>query len=230
MKKLILYVALFLSVLGMGYVGGRYSTKEARKLGIDNLIAARDSVKTSTITIAGLQNTVFEKDAIILSKDDAIRTGLLERERLRKLHLKEVATNVELNGIIKVLKDSLALPPDVVFITVKDSSGMSYPAVKIPYEWKYNDNFIALTTGIRLDKRSYFKLDIPFTAELTVGYKKSGFLKATPTGILTTTNPYLTVDRMDVLILKKEEKWFQKTWVKILFGGALVEGLNLAFR
>jgi hypothetical protein len=35
---------------------------------------------------------------------------------------------------------------------------------------------------------------------------------------------------MDVLILKKEEKWFQKTWVKILFGGALVEGLNLAFR
>lgn len=216
-QKTIIIIGLICLFGCIAYIAGKCSTRENRRLGIDNLIAARDLVKESTVIINGLKNTVFEKDAIILTQEDAIKTGLLEKERLRKLHLKELTANVELQGRIKILEDSLDLPPDVKYITVKDSSGKYNDYIRIPFVLLnvHRKDSVDLIAGLNINRKAYWKLDIPFKAELSVGYKITGFLKTTPVGIFTTTNPYVHIDKMDVVILKKEEKWFQKWYTPV---------------
>lgn len=230
-QKTIIIIGLICLFVFIAYIAGRCSTKSERKLGIDNLIAARDSVKESTVIINGLRNTVFEKDAIILTKEDVIKTGLLEKERLRKLHLKELTANVELQGRIRILEDSLDLPPDVEYITVKDSSGKYNDYIKIPFTLLnvHRKDSVDLVAGLDIYRRAYWKLDIPFTGIITVGYKRSGFLQTIPIGAFTTTNPYIKIENMDIVIIKEPKKIWNKTWFHFVCGAGLIEGLNLIF-
>jgi hypothetical protein len=216
-KTPLIYIGVICIIVGIAYIAGRCSTKQERKVAIDNLIAARDSVKHSYITIGGLENQVFEMNAVILSKDDAIKSGFLEQERLKKLHIKELITNVELKGRIKILEDSLDLPPNVEYITVKDSSGVTKDYIRYPFVLLniHRKDSVDLIAGLNKNRQAYWKLDIPFSAEMSVGYQKDGFLKTKPVGIFTTTNPYVKIDKMDVVIVKKSEKWFQKWYTPV---------------
>jgi hypothetical protein len=231
-QKIIVYTCLGVLFLCIAYIAGRCSTRQERKVAIDNLIAARDSVKHSYITIGGLENQVFEQNAVILSKDDAIKSGFLEQQRLKKLHIKELITNVELTGRIKILEDSLSLPPDVKYITIKDSSGITNDYLRIPFVLLniHRKDSVNLIAGLNKDRRAYWKLDIPFSAVMSVGYQKDGFLKTKPIGIFTTTNPYVHIDKMDVVIVKKSEKWFQKWYTPVGIYAVGREIIGLIFK
>jgi hypothetical protein len=231
-KTPLMYFGIFVVFVGTAYIAGRCSTRQERKVAIDNLITARDSVKHSYITIGGLENQVFEQNAVILSKDDAIKSGFLEQQRLKKLHIKELITNVELTGRIKILEDSLSLPPDVKYITIKDSSGITNDYLRIPFVLLniHRKDSVNLIAGLNKNRQAYWKLDIPFSAEMSVGYQKDGFLKTKPIGIFTTTNPYVHIDKMDVVIVKKSEKWFQKWYTPVGIYAVGREIIGLIFK
>lgn len=223
MKKWLIIV--FACVLSIGFFSGRYSLRKERALNVANLRAARDTIQTYSVKIKSLETFVSLKNAIIEDQKDAIEAGLIEKERLKALHLKELITNTQLQATIKILRDSLKLPPEIQFVTIKDTSG-NYLAVRVPYQWKYSDQYVSLTTGIRLNKTGFFELSVPFSGEMSIGYQRSGFLKVKPVGILTTTNPYLKVEKMDVLIVKDSKKWHQKTWIHILAGAVTIEAIH----
>jgi len=218
-------IIVFLAVLSIGFFTGRSGRKAERALSEWNLKAARDSVSTYRITIDGLEQTVSEKSALILTKEQAIATGLVEIDRLKAIHMKEIVTNARLKGEIRVLKDSLSLPPETEIVYVQ-VSGDKKPAVVLPFEWTYEDKFISLTTGIKLDTKPYFDLSVPFQGEISVGYVKSGFMKTEPKGVFTTENEYIEIDEMNVVIIQEEKAWWQKTWVHILSGAIIAETIH----
>jgi hypothetical protein len=218
-------------VLIISFIVGRLSANTIIRQQTENLIAARDSIKQYSVKIAGLENFVFEKNAIILSQKESIEAGIIENERLRKLHLKELVTNTELAGTIKILRDSLKLQPGTTIITIKDTTGLSHDYVKIPFKLlDVKEKYVSLAAGMNVNCTAYFDLSVPFTGTISIGYIKSGFLKTTPKGVYTTTNPYITVNSMDVLIVKEKERFYNKTWFHVLCGAGIVEGINLIIR
>ena len=216
-KKTFIYMGVVVVLLLVFYLMGRWSTLEYRQQQRQNLIAARDSVHKYEVEINGLKLEVFEQKAIVLSEREAKKAGLLEIEYLKKLHMKEVVTNATLRGTIKVLRDSLDLQPETVIITVKDTSGVTRNYVRIPFKLlNVEEPFLKLSAGMDTSKLAWFDLSTPVTGEMSIGYKKSGFMKTEPVGIFTTTNKYLTVDQMDILIVEEPKKFVEKKGPQII--------------
>jgi len=204
---------LIIILVGM-YFAGRLSTKKERDLSKQNLAAMQDSVKTYKIKVKGLVLQVFEKDALILTKNDAIKLGLIEKEYWRKLHLSALVANVKLEGELKAAQDSLALPPEVKFITVNDSSGIARDYVKIPFTLlAIKDPYLNLGAGMNVDRTAWYKLDIPIVGTVTIGYKGK---KAV--GVFTTENTLLNITNMNIVIVPYKSKWYESKWISAAAG------------
>jgi hypothetical protein len=215
-KKTIWLILAFLCVLSIGYFTGCNRLKKERALSVANLTAYRDTIQRYSVKIVGLEIFISVKNAIIEDQKDAIRAGLLEKERLKALHLKEIIANTKLESTIKILRDSLKLVPGTTIITVKDTSGVYHSYVKIPFDLlKIKEKYLILNAGMDTNKLAWFDLETPFSGELSIGYQKAGFLKVKPVGIFTTENPYLKVNSMDALIIKENKKIYQKTWFHV---------------
>jgi len=223
LKKRIWLILAFICVLSIGYFFGHSPLKKERALNVANLTAYRDTIQRYSVKIGSLENFVSVKNAIIEDQKDAIRAGLLEKERLKALHLKQVLANTKLESTIKILRDSLKLVPGTTIITIKDTSGVYQSYVKIPFDLlKINEKYLTLNAGMDTNKLAWFKLETLFSGELTLGYQKAGFLKVKPVGIFTTENPYLKVNSMEALIIKENKKFYQKTWFHVVLTTAIL--------
>ena len=108
-NRIIIGVILSLSV-ALFYLGGVSARKKADRLTralavarIDNLLV----IDSYEIEIGGLKRMVYEKEQLILTKNEAIKTGYLEKERYRKLYLNSISHVADLTIEISILKDSL---------------------------------------------------------------------------------------------------------------------------
>jgi hypothetical protein len=222
LKANIKYLILFVVFVLLVSVISKCNRQKEQKQGINNLIAARDSVKQLEVTIEGLKNSIWEKNAIILGQEESIKAGIIREDLLKKLHVKNLITNAELSGIIHKQDSLLKLPPNTIFITVKDTSGITHDYVRIPFDLlKLNEKYVSLNTGMDINRKAWYYLSVPFIGNISIGYVKSGFLKTTPKGIFITENPYIKINNMDVLIVKEPDKFYNKTWFH-LFSGAII--------
>lgn len=218
MPKVKTYWLVLILIAGI-CLGAWYGAKEEKKTSTANLIAVRDSLEYFKIEVNGLTLAVAEKDALVLSEKEAKEAAILEAEKLKALHIKEVVTNTELQGTIKILRDSLNLKPGTVIITVKDTSGITHDYVKIPFTLlNVSEKYLTLNAGMNANKMAFFKLSVPVSGTMTVGFKKSGFLKTKPIGAFTSDNPYLHIDNMNVLIVQERKKWYNYWYVHALAG------------
>lgn len=225
MKKVI-YSGIVLVVVTLSFFVGKWMMKRSNDINVQNLIAARDSVKHSIIQIKGLTEYVATQSALILSKDEAIKAGYIEKEKLRKLNLRLVITNTELEAKVKIMRDSLDLPPKVEFITIKDSSGISRDYVRTPFTLlDIKEPYLTLGAGMGLNRKAWFNLEMPIVGEITVGYQKKK-----PVGVFTSPNPYLTVNTMNVVIVPEKKMWYDNKWVTAGLAAVLVESINLLLR
>ena len=200
-------------------VGIWYGSKQERQNSTANLIAVRDSVDNYIIEVNGLKLAVSEKDAVILSEKEAKEAAILEAKRLKALHIKEVVTNMELQGTIKILRDSLKLKPGTIIVTIKDTTGISHDYVKIPFTLlDVSEKHLTLKAGMNASKTAYFGLTVPISGTMTIGYKKTGFLRTKPVGVFTSDNPYLHIDNMDILIVQERKKGYNYWYVHALAG------------
>jgi len=118
-KRIVNEICLVLLIISMTFFIGKHSTRQEHELVVNNLIYARDSIKTYDIVINGLKNSVWEKNAIILSQEDAIKAGLLREELLKKLHIKDLIANAELQMMINKKDSLLKVLPNTVFKQLK---------------------------------------------------------------------------------------------------------------
>jgi hypothetical protein len=218
MPKVKIYWLVLILIAGV-CLGAWHGAKEEKKTSTANLIAVRDSLDYYKIEVNGLTLSVAEKDALVLSEKEAKEAAILEAQRLKALHIKEVVTNTELQGTIQILRDSLKLKPGTVIITVKDTSGISRDYVRIPFELlDVSEKYLTLKAGMNVDRTAYFGLTVPVSGTMTIGYKKAGFLKTKPVGVFSSDNPYLHIDNMNVLIVQERKKWYNYWYVHALAG------------
>lgn len=214
MKRNIIISIIALVLLGLSFLGGWLLRTPEISRGQDNILALRDTVRSYEITIDSLKKTVFEKMALVLTQKEAIEAGFIEREQLKKTNMRLVATNTDLKGEIRLLKDSISIIGDnIQFVYVTDSTG-SFNAVKLPYEWGYTDKYVSFNTGIRENKLGYFGLSVPLDLTITSGYDKKGVAKS----VVVTPNPYLYIRDINTTIVASPKKWYQQWWVTGLMG------------
>lgn len=191
------------------FLFARAGIKKERDLSARNILAMQDSVHHYRLKVGDLELQVAEKSALVLSKDDAIKTGLLEKEYWRKLHMSALATNVSLEAEIKVKEDSLKAKPNTVFTTIRDTAGVYADYVRLPFvllDIKTPD--INLLAGMRANRSAYYDLEIPIVGQITVGYKGKQAV-----GVFSSPNPLLNVTNMNIVITPYKTKLYEKWYI-----------------
>ena len=231
MKKYISLFGMFLALLSISYFAGKWSTKKERSQQTANLAAARDSVSVLSYEIGGLKTLVFQKDAMILTERQAKEAGILEIERLKKLRMKDVITQADLQGRIRILRDSLKLSPEVQFVTIKDTSGVTRDYVRVPFTLlDSTDKYISIRAGMNKNRTAFYDVSVPLSGQMTIGYQRDGLFKVKPVGVFSTTNQHLTVNQMDIAIFEEDKKIYQRTWFKMLVGAISYEAVRRTFK
>ncbi len=222
------FILIVIAILS-GIIFWQYrNNNNVRELSKSNLKAARDSIKTYEIKIGGLNITVSEQNALVLTQKEAIEAGIIEREFLRKLHLTDVIAQATLKGRIKILEDSLALHPDVQIITIKDTSGIYHDYARIPFTLlDINTEQLILSAGMSKDKHPWYNLDVPFSGKLLLSYKRDGLFKSKyPVGIFSSENRNLSISQAEITIIQEKKSFLNSWWVHAAEGALIFKGIE----
>jgi len=203
------YLLVAVVIMSGTYFVGRVISKGERDLSARNLMALQDTIHRYQIKVNGLTRDVFEKKALVLSLKDAIKTGVIEKEYWRKLHMSAMVANVKLEGELKAAQDSLDVPPEVQYITVNDSSGIARDYIKIPFKLlDIKQPHLVLGAGMDKNRKAWYNLSIPVVGTVTVGYKGK-----TAVGVFASENPLLTITNMNIVINPYKQKWYEKWYI-----------------
>jgi outer membrane phospholipase A len=180
---------LFLAILGIsGYIWYKDITSWKNTL-ISEISALNDSITAYKKVILGKETLIFEKNAIILSQDEAIRVGLIERGELRKLNVKNLNEINYLKGIIEIIKDSSGIV-NVIHDTIEHSS-----KIVLPFYYPNSDEFHSFSCKIDTNGVFGYKIQVPLNLKVFTHY-----VKQTPKTTVTTTNPYVKIGNIETII------------------------------
>ena len=183
---------LFFTLLGAVYLGGRHSTLQERQSLRELVKQKNGTLTTSLVTIKGLQNSVTTQSSVIFSQRQAIKDGLINREKLRKLHIRDIKTNTHLSSQIAVLKKGLQNNNKIDTVVIRDTIR---PMMELPADFHYKDKYVDL--GVSVDSTWKFRLMVPMELDVTVGKRV----------VVTTDNHYIRIDKLNsVIIPDKKEK------------------------
>tara|TARA_R110002020_G_scaffold25831_3_gene83586 strand:+ start:486 stop:1100 length:615 start_codon:yes stop_codon:yes gene_type:complete len=137
---------------------------------------------------------VIEQEQIILSQSDAIKQGLLEVNRLKRISSQvRIVTETVIDTIIVSHTDTV----------IQVINGDSY--LKLPQSYSFNDEFLILNAtisdvGLSIDNISIFNDNT-----VTVGYKRNGFLKPlSPVIQIKNTNPYMLTQSVSNVVIEEK--------------------------
>lgn len=218
MKVRIIYIigAVLLMLGGSYWLGHRKASLETDRVAIA-LLRAQDTISVYTVKIHGLGQTVYETSSVLLLQKEAIKLGLLEEQRLRKLNVGHIRTHTRLKGQIQVLRDSLQHSNVIHYDTVLVDSDMT-GYIEIPASFAFQDNYLDL--GVEVSETWCFDLNLDVPLEITVTDLKS---------VVTTPNPYVSFQEIKTIVTPPEVKWHDQPWVRwteriLLFGGGVWVG------
>ena len=192
MKNKILFTSILLAILAvlsiLGYFWYKDIIKDRERL-ISNISALNDSISVYKKVIFGKETIIYEKNALILSQKEAIRVGLLEREELRKLNIKNLNEINHLKGIIEIIKDSSGIV-NVIHDTIEHSS-----KIVLPFYYPNSDEFHSFSCKIDTNGVFGYKIQVPLNLKVFTHY-----VKQTPKTTVTTTNPYVKIGNIETII------------------------------
>ena len=175
-----------------------------------------DTVKHYSVKIRGLETQVWEQTQIILTQKQAMDAGVLDKERLEKLHIKTVQRNTIIKGQLKAARDSLKMTkPDTIIVIEND---LPVPYLRLPFKDNYTDDNLLLDININTNATWGFNIDMPLDLNVTLGRVKVGFMNQTYKALVTTENPYVGIVHVQSLKIE-EDPWYRKGWFKGLTYG-----------
>lgn len=95
-----------------------------------------------------------------------------------------------------------------------------------PYKIRRSDSTYSFVGTIG---KRYFSIDslcIPNKLSIVTGRKKTGFLKSEITIDVNNSNSRMITTNIKAYTFSPEKKWYEKTWVHILFGAVAEIGIN----
>ena len=217
-KYLYITLAILIASLVIFYAGGVSARKKADRLTHQLAVARIDNLElidSYEVEIGGLKRQVYEKEQLILTKNEAIKTGYLEKERYRKLYLNSISHVADLTIEISILKDSLSHTG--VLVSVPDPvTHDERPAILLPFTFQKYDRWIKLDGTFDIKGSMYYSLVIPgIDIDLTIGTKKKQ-----PVISAMTTYPYITSINISSVQVVSPDRFYNKTWFKMGVGFA----------
>jgi len=221
-KTRILIGAILIAICGIYFAGGVSARKKADRLTHALSVAKNDNllvIDSYEVEIGGLKRQVYEKEQLILTKNEAIKTGYLEKERYRKLYLNSISHVADLTIEISILKDSLTHTG--VIVSVPDPvTHAEAPAILLPFTFQKYDRWIKLDGTFDTKGNMYYSLLLPdIDIDLTIGTKKQQ-----PVISAMTSYPYITSINISSVQVVRTERLYNKSWFwgGIGFAGGVV--------
>lgn len=216
--KLYRVIIVFLLVLSVVFFVGRCSTHRQIDNALEAAETAQKQLKEAAVTyqvfIDGQKQVIAEQKTVIMTKEQALRSEIISKDKYKKLHLRTVRENVRLLGEIRVLKDSLqSVPGDTVILydTIMYDSDIY---LKLPALFSYKDDYVSLTTNINADVSWGFDLKVPLDLNVTLGEKRTGWFGSEPTVFISPENPYITDIRIQTVHIQAKPRFYETLWFK----------------
>lgn len=177
-------------------------------------------------------STLAQQTQTILTQEEAIRTGILKLEG----DIKKVQSQVRQSQEISIEDIAVPFVPNgyadttgwAIRIKEGDRSDSTIDSllahsVIVPSKFKKEDKWFSIDGEVQKEGIKVDSLKIENESSVTIGYKKSGFLglKSTPLIEIKNTNPYLSVTKMNNVVIKPNKNIFKS---KLFWGGIGVVG------
>ena len=161
---------------------------------------------------------ITRQNQIILTKTQAVQQGLIENTRLKK-----IKSQVKIITRIKIEKEFIPFNDYDLFDDTWDEEKLiSVPKpFKMTNEWYWIGGKI-VKKGIEIDSMQFFnRMTVTIGDEKLKGFKNI-FKRRIPTVEIVNESPYVSVEGLqNVVIKKKPKKWYQTTGFKVLVGFGL---------
>jgi hypothetical protein len=160
-----------------------------------------------TITKDSLK--LAEQSQVILSQKDAIRLGVLEIDKLKKVKSQvRTVTKIKVDSFFVEFHDTLLLKDTI------------YPKgfLAVPKRFKYAEQYFNFDGIVLTDKLLVDSFKLHNEMKLTIANKRNGFFnKSTPVVQLENSNPYINTLDMNNVVIKKDKKFFDRKvfWVGV---------------
>lgn len=182
-------------------------------------------------------STIASQEAILLTQEEAIKLGLL-RDAEKYGHIQsQVITKT------KIVIDSVFIPYTPPNMT--DTTGWAFwyrngdtskaiidsliaNSIIVPATWDKSDRWVSVSGKVEKSGVLIDTIIIPNETSVTIGYKKTGFLKLGRKQVvdIQNTNPYLSTDAMKNVVIKPNKSLLNNKL--FLIGVGLFGGLFLA--
>lgn len=195
LKNLSLLLLLIVSVLLVWDGCNKRAEVSAFKKQVSSLGLSNKAFKQR---INDQKQTLVEQEQTILTQKDAIKLGLLEIDRLKK-----VKSQVRIQSVVDI--DSIFVP---YLQTKTDTIILNQFASR---QFGISDTFYSIygktiEKGLLIDSISFNN-----SLSITIANKKDGiFKKSKPVVSVVYDNPYVKVNKMDNVIVKDENKFFTR--------------------
>lgn len=205
MKRANLYLYILSLMLGgsIFYIAHLKTTVQYLET---SLQSSNAELQVTTLTIDSLKYTLSSKQGELVDMGKLLKVESTLKKKYQALYLQSLQSVTTLQSEIRVLKDSLQVLPDSVIITVYEKD-TNFKALKLPFSWEYNDQYVTLKSGINSSAQPHFDLKMVLDGEVLVGYNKKG-----PIGAFVTTNPYITITNLNVKVEAAKPKWYESKW------------------
>lgn len=221
-----------LAILAAGsllWLGGIKYRRQVDSLNV--ALYQRDGkIKEQTLTIGKLQQHAFYAEAAVIHSEATIKSLKSENEYLKKLKIKNVKTISDLQVQVEVLKkkgeykDTIIEDAYVDDALVIDANAVVVPKKETVKVAKYKDEWAWCNVTLAKEPVFDFGLSPATDIKVIVGYQ--GFIKLTPTAVVTTPNPYIKVSKNNTIIVEEKKTFIQKRYPYLIAG--FVVGVLLA--
>jgi len=199
LSTIILVLTLVLAVgFALNHLSGR---KHQLDIDMLNTTIYEQGVETETykVQVNGLEETVFEAQALIITKDSEILNLEGNNARLKELNIKNVDVIGTLRARIAVLIDSI---PPAETITIIEQPDGNY--AKLPLDYTYTDYWADMHTTVNENGLADMVFVIrELQMNIVIGTKGQGFLKKNkPVSSITTDCPYIQIDESTIAVVQ----------------------------
>jgi len=195
------YIAIFLTILLIGaYLLGGYFTR----LRDDRAIAGIHIAYTDSIKSYRLKNDklAYEKNQIIIEKNQLIASGLVRQAELKALNIKRLSEVTSLKATVKLLLDSIAHTGTVVIVKPCDSTETEgQPVIYLPFSFSDSTRYYKLEGELDEYATMRMGLSLPVGLDIFTGWDRA---KKSYKAVVTSDNPYVTIT--DIKSIKVVER------------------------
>jgi hypothetical protein len=230
MKNNIIQIALCICIILLVFKACQMNQEHERLL--TQITAYQVGEKAFKTKLLDDSSTLAQQTQTILTQEEAIRTGILKLEG----DIKKVQSQVRQKQEISIEDIAVPFVPNgyadttgwAIRIKEGDRSDSTIDSllansVIVPSKFKKEDKWFSIDGEVQKEGIKVDSLKIQNESSVTIGYKKSGFLglKSEPLVEIKNTNPYLSVTKMNNVVIKPNKNIFKS---KLFWTGIGVVG------